>query len=220
MEETSESEESKPAEVKKARIDVMSNVSVTGDRLGLSARKRACFAASCVSAVNVPVQQTNISVTTAWRKARAMRGECSSTVKENFECPDHVLIHWDGKIMKVKGGKTSERCCVYISGVSEEGDKTKKLLSIPEIPDGTGSSQEFAVTNLVVDWKVKSNIIGLVFDTTASNTQSGKWRGACILIEAFLGSSILWIACRHHIAELLIKHAVEATVGDTKDIQG
>lgn len=88
--------------VKKARLDVMSNVSVTGDRLGLSARKRACFAASSVSAVNVPVQQTNISVFTAWRKARAMRGECSSAVKENFECPDRVLIHWDGKILKVK----------------------------------------------------------------------------------------------------------------------
>jgi len=54
-----------------------------------------------------------------------------------------------------------------------------------------------------------------VFDTTASNT--GRWRGACALIESFLRRAILWIPCRHHIYELHIKHVAECVTGQTKD---
>lgn len=58
-------------------------------------------------------------------------------------------------------------------------------------------------------------ICGIVFDTTASNT--GRWRGACALIEATLGRALLWLGCRHHIYELHMKHVTETVTGVTKE---
>ena len=50
----------------------------------------------------------------------------------------------------------------------------------------------------VVKWGVQDVIVGVVFDTTASNT----WK---------------WLVCRHHLYELHIKHLTEAVKGNTKD---
>ena len=147
-----------PTREKKRRVDVMGNVSITGDRLALSARKRAAFAASCMNAVEVPVSLTNISFTTAWQRARTERLEKAQSIKDNFNDPEFMIVHWDGKIVKVREGKSSERCCVYISGTLPDGTVVQKFLGVPEIPDGTGSSQEFAVSNLLTEWNLTSNI--------------------------------------------------------------
>ena len=64
-------------------------------------------------------------------------------------------------------------------------------------------------------WTIFEQITGLVFDTTSSNT--GTEIGACKLLEEYLEKAILWLACRHHIYELHIKHVVEAVTGNTKD---
>lgn len=58
---------------------------------------------------------------------------------------------------------------------------------------------------------LKDHIVGLSFDTTAAN--SGILTGACIRIEAFLGHSFLWLACRHHIHEIVLKHVFEQCCG-------
>jgi hypothetical protein len=44
----------------------------------------------------------------------------------------------------------------------------------------------------------------MVFDTTSSNT--GKHAGSCISLESALGRSIMWLACRHHVYEIHMKH--------------
>ena len=193
--------------------DIMGAVAVTGDRLGLSVREKTMFAASLCNAVGVSVRDTNISKTTAWRRMQQERLTTAKAVKDNFVKPKHVTVHWDGKILKLQAGVTSDRCCVYISGA--DGAKVSKLLGIPEIPNGTGSSQEKAVEELLISWELFEEITGLVYDTTASNT--GEWRGACALIEQYLRRAILWLACRHHMYELHIKHVVEEVSGDTKE---
>ncbi len=55
------------------------------------------------------------------------------------------------------------------------------------------------------DWNVKERIAALSFDTTASNT--GLKVGACAAIEEKLGRQVLWLACRHHILEIVAEHA-------------
>ena len=106
---------------------------------------------------------------------------------------------------------------MYISGVNFDAEESTmtKLLGVPEVPNSTGSSQEKAVMQLIADWDLESCVVGLVFDTTSSN--SGIWRGACTLIEQRLGKATLWIACRHHIYELHIKHVCDLVTGNTKD---
>ncbi|ESN97700.1 hypothetical protein HELRODRAFT_177756 [Helobdella robusta] len=45
-------------------------------------------------------------------------------------------------------------------------------------------------------------VIGMCFDTTASNT--GKLNGACTLLEKAMGRNLVWMACRHHKFEVLL----------------
>ena len=55
----------------------------------------------------------------------------------------------------------------------------------------------------------------MVFDTTSSN--SGSENGACKLLEDWLGTPILWLACRHHVLELHLKRVVQGVTGKTKE---
>ena len=55
------------------------------------------------------------------------------------------------------------------------------------------------------DWDIpESIIIGMSWDTTASNT--GRKKGAATYFESRLRRAIFWLACRHHIGELHVKH--------------
>ena len=54
-------------------------------------------------------------------------------------------------------------------------------------------------------------IRAFVFDTTASNT--GWQSGATVRLNFMLGRVILYLACRHHIMELIAKNPFHAVVG-------
>ena len=78
----------------------------------------------------------------------------------------------------MKGNLKSNRVCVYLS--SAGADKTRKLLGVPEVKDGTGKAESEAVKGRLEAWKVrKTCVCGLVFDTTSSN--SGAESGPCRL---------------------------------------
>ena len=51
----------------------------------------------------------------------------------------------------------------------------------------------------------------MCFDTTSSNT--GKFNGACILLEALLGHPLLWTACRHHVLEVVLSNVAKLIFG-------
>ena len=58
------------------------------------------------------------------------------------------------------------------------------------------------VLDLLNSWQCSTLVIGMCFDTTAANT--GKVNGACTLLENAIGRNLLWMACRHHIFEILL----------------
>lgn len=197
----------------KVKIDVMGPVSLTGDARRLSARDRAAFAASVVRALGVNVADTNISVFSSWNKARQNRVKVAKAVKESFVCPGLVSLHWDGKILKVKGGLTSNRVAVYVAGIDSE--KRQKLLGAPEVKIGTGEAEAAVVVKLLEEWEVRGQVASLVFDTTSTNSSAKV--GACRWLEDFIKSPVLWAACRHHILELHVNRVVAAITGHTKD---
>ena len=61
----------------------------------------------------------------------------------------------------------------------------------------------------------QSRLIGLVFDTTATN--SGINTGACRRFEVYLEQAFLYLACRHHIPELHLSHLFKYFTGETTD---
>ena len=199
--------------MRKKTIDVMGKISLTADSLNISVRDRTVMADSVVNALGLDENNTNVSKTSSWRKGQTARIEKADQIKDNFVCPDMVVLHWDGKTLKLRGNIKSNRVCVYLSGVSEES--YRKLLGIPECCSGKGADEADLVQEILELWSVKYQVIGMVFDTTASN--NGAETGACKLIEEWLGKPILWLACRRHIAELHIARAVEAVTGSTKD---
>lgn len=115
--------------------------------------------------------------------------------------------------MKLKGNLMSNRVAVYVAGT--DAKRVIKLLGCPETPFGTGEAESGVVKEVMMKWNIRHQVVNLVFDTTASNS-SGEV-GACTYLEMWVGSPILWTACRHHIYELHVNRMVEAVTGKTKD---
>ena len=81
-----------------------------------------------------------------------------------------------------------------------------KLLGVPPLPHKSdqraGDLISKATTNLLNNWECKDSVYGMCFDTTSSNT--GHLTAACVAIQRELGSPLLWLACRHHIGEVIL----------------
>ena len=197
----------------KRKIDVMGPISLTADARNLSLRDQVVMAASVANAIGVNIDDTNISKSTAWYQRSKQRVKRAKEVMDEFVCSDKVVVHWDGKTLTLKGKVESKRVCVYLSGV--EAEKSIKLLGIPECSSGKGVDEFQVVREYLVKWKVKEQIIGMVFDTTNSN--SGEHSGACKYLEVWVNSPLLWLACRHHIAELHMGTATKEICGETKE---
>ena len=78
-------------------------------------------------------------------------------------------------MLKLTGQITSNQICIYLSGV--DALQTRKLLGIPEAKTGRGVDEFEIVKEFLVKWEVKDQAVGMVFDTTATNT--GVNQGAC-----------------------------------------
>lgn len=84
------------------------------------------------------------------------------------------------------------------------------MLGIPKIRSSKGADEAYAVYAALIDWNVQNNVMAMCFDTTASNTSTSI--GACAILEQKLSKKLLHFACRHHIMELLVAGAFQATV--------
>ncbi|KAK3925600.1 Serine protease inhibitor Kazal-type 5, partial [Frankliniella fusca] len=144
-------------------------------------------------------------------KSKQNNEELSEIIKQEFEPTVPLLVHFDGKMFPSTedADKKADRLPVVVSGKNVE-----KLLGIPELPHGSGQCISDAVVNLVKEWELQDDVIGLVFDTTATN--SGQWGGACILIQQKLDKQLLALACRHHILELVLAAVFDKLAGDSK----
>lgn len=92
--------------------------------------------------------------------------------------------------------------------VSSIKDSSTKLLGIPQLLSGTG---ETAVFELLQSCKCDSQVIGMCFETTSSN--SGKFKGTCVFLEYKMGRSLLWLICRHYMFEVLLSDTLNACLG-------
>ena len=93
------------------------------------------------------------------------------------------------------------------------GDR-QKILCIAETEDSTGRTEAETVKKTLDSWNLAEKIIALGFDTTSSNT--GINRGACTILQQLLNKQLLWLACRHHVMELVLGAAFTELFGDTK----
>ena len=89
------------------------------------------------------------------------------------------------------------------------GKDKEILLSATKTSDATGKSITDAVDEAIKNFSVERSIIDMSFDTTNSNF--GRNKGAAVLIEASLEQKFLYLPCRHHIYDLIVKEACKLT---------
>ena len=139
------------------------------------------------------------------------RNQRAQKIKERFKKSDleGTVVHWDGKLLpKLLQKEYAERLAILVSKGDDE-----QLLGVPVLENSTGISQAEAVCDSIEEWGIGDKIVGICFDTTASNT--GRMKGACTLIEKQLGKNLLYLACRHHILEVVLRSVIEHKMGST-----
>jgi hypothetical protein len=81
------------------------------------------------------------------------------------------------------------------------GDGNEKLLGVPKVASGTGENEANAVYDLLQKWQLSDAVQAMCFDITSVNT--GRLNGVCVRIEHKFGRELTWLACRHHIMEII-----------------
>lgn len=178
----------------------------------VSDRKAVHLVISVVEAVGLEVQNYIINKTSIHNAREKIRAEQFKNIKERFNKNElgAICLHWDGKLLPaLTGNEKVDRLPVIISC-----GRTEQLLEVPALKSGTGREQASAVCKAILEWGLQDHIKALVFDTTAVNT--GRFNGTCTIIEHSLQKQLLWLPCRHHILEVLLKSAFEVKMSKTE----
>ena len=118
-------------------------------------------------------------------------------------------INFNGKLLPSLGGfgKVNRLAVVLVQ------DEENKILAITKTSNSTGKVEAEKVKEILDNWSVTEKIIECGFDTTAANT--GLYKGACTILQQLLRRQILWMACRHHILELVVRSTFKHLFGET-----
>ncbi|KAG0717858.1 hypothetical protein GWK47_053608 [Chionoecetes opilio] len=176
------------------------------ERDNLSIRATTSSYAAAAMSLGHDIEHITVSRSSIHRARVKNREEIAMSLSFKPEVP--LVLHWDGKLLPslADGRSLEERVAVLVSG-----EDTEELLGVPVSADGTGQAVAETVLKLVRESSLEGNIIGMAFDTTAANT--GMVQGACTRIERALEKPLVWLACRHHILEVVLKDVFEACMG-------
>ena len=196
--------------------DILNNPELVGmlDRTGTTSRKAVGVVSSILKTGKIDgkvadLSNFSISRATLDRKRASNRTVIMEQAMEEFSRnkPVRAALHWDGKLVQDTTGILRENEAILVSGAPHylEGKLLAVSLLVDEEgqPTSTGEAQALAVLQQVQNWGVEENIVALVFDTTASN--SGVHRGATVRLLKSLARPLFFLACRHHVSELIVK---------------
>lgn len=168
------------------------------DRNKVSDREALRLMVPIAAALGHDPSSLPLSRSTIQRKRKEGRKAVFEEIKQSVSFNDPVIVHWDGKILPdILGTEKTDRLPVLVST-----DGKEKLLGVPKLVSGTGANAANAVYNVLTEWGLENKIVGMCFDTTSVNT--GLKNGACVMLEHKVGEELLWLACRHHILEIVL----------------
>ena len=195
--------------------DLIKITTPTAVRFGLSVRAHSAMTASVSQSLQT--EKKVVSVSTTFRKRKLETSQKAARLKEEFKenyksMPK--IIHWDSKIMDVVDLKGIKEKDINSIVLTVPGVSVSTVIGIPETSSGTGLDVAECTLTKAKEWTDLEDIFGCVFDTTSSNT--GIMEGAVTHIESARKSKVLWLACRHHVSELIIKHVYTDIVAPSK----
>ncbi|CAD6231335.1 GSCOCG00012218001-RA-CDS [Cotesia congregata] len=187
------------------KINIMTpELAAALDRGNVSSRSATYVLAATLKSVGFDTRNVNLSYKTIQRQRIIHRKEIAKGLKEDLKFNDNYVVHWDGKLLSdIVGTETVDRLPVLLTSSGSE-----QLLGIPKINSGSGIEQALAVYSTMEQWGVSNYIKAICFDTAATNT--GIHHGAGVELEKILKRKLIWLPCRHHVIELVIKGVFEA----------
>ena len=114
-----------------------------------------------------------------------------------------LVVHWDTKLLP----EITERVKIDRLPVLVSFQGRTQLLGVPKLEAGTGKSQADAIFDNLNEWGITDKVQAMCSDTTASNT--GRISGACILLEQLMDRDLLYLPCRRHILEIVLRSVFE-----------
>ncbi|XP_074110989.1 uncharacterized protein LOC141535098 [Cotesia typhae] len=172
--------------------------------------------AICQSLIDLKLLQVDINSIivnrSSIRRCRlTMRESKSIEIKKHFQDLklSSIVVHWDGKLLpNLLNTETVHRLPVIITSESKE-----IMLGVPTSEDGTGMAQASVVHKILCDWGFDISVKAICCDTTPSNL--GLRNGAAALLEKLLERDLLYLPCRHHIFEIVLRYVFEAVFPNT-----
>jgi hypothetical protein len=195
---------------KRCKTVLTPNIAATLDRTITSVRKATMIMASVINEAGGSSESLPMSKSSMHRHRQHLRKLSAQDIKHNFTATKSV-VHWDGKLMPGVSDNDVVKVDRLPVLMTSAVDGSTKLLGVPALPSGTGRDTSQAVINQLQSWNCDSLVVGMCFDTTASNT--GRLNGACKLLEVNVGRALLWLACRHHMHEILLSDVFTVCFG-------
>lgn len=177
------------------------------DKCKLSDRDSVHILIATTEALGHNTEDLVINRTSIRRCRQKLRAERASVLKNKRLTLqlEFGVVHWDGKLLPaITGNEKVDRLPVIISAKGQE-----HFLGVPQLVSSSGDMAA-AIYNLLAENQLLDTVEALCCDTTASNT--GRIKGACVLLERKLEKDLLCLPCRHHIYELVLKSAFEACI--------
>lgn len=186
------------------------------DKCKLSDRDSVHILMATAEALGLNTKDLVINRSSIRRYRQKLREERALAIKSNHKelQLEFAVVHWDGKLLpEISEKEKVDRLPVIISGNGKE-----YLLGVPKLASGSGADIAAGVYEMLTEHQFQNKIEALCCDTTASNT--GRINGACVLLEQKLNKDLLYLPCRHHIYELVLKSAFEACLGVSSGPEG
>lgn len=201
---------------KRARKDIInSQLASTLDVSKLSDRRATMVVTSTLKSAGCDPSEFNVNKSSIRRQRVKNRKAVAESLKSEFKHNTSLTIHWDGKLIEdITGHETVDRLPILISGHGVD-----QLLAVPKLQHGTSEACASAIYEAINSWNLNDKVKRLCFDTTAVNT--GLRSGVCVLLERKMNKNMLWLACRHHIMEIMLSAVVDQSLAPSHgpDIQ-
>lgn len=182
-------------------------LAVSLDVTKLSDRNAALVLTSTIKELGCDPADYSVNYSSIRRQRIKTRQSLAENLKKEFSPDVPLTVHWDGKMLEdISGHTVVDRLPILVSG-----ENVDQLLSVPKLESGSGELTATAVYDTVLSWGLSDKVKSLCFDTTAVNT--GSRNGACVLIEQKFDKEMLWLACRHHVLEIMLETIVVSGLG-------
>lgn len=164
-----------------------------------------------INVLNVDVNSLIINRSSIRRYRQIIRESKYQGIREKFKDINlkSIVVHWDGKLLpNLLNTKKVDRLPVIITS----GD-VEIMLGIPQLENSTGENQAMSIYETLYDWGFCESVKAICCDTTASNL--GYLNGAAVNLERYLKKDLLYLPCRHHIFELVLRSVFEKMIPNT-----